>query len=77
MKRLEGKTVVITGGNSGIGYATAELFLNEGAQVLITGRREDAVTGLLVAGDPVLPAAGRHPEAVDQDDGSVGRHGGS
>ena len=43
MKRLEGKTVVITGGNSGIGYATAELFLNEGAQVLITGRREDAV----------------------------------
>jgi len=43
MKRLEGKTVVITGGNSGIGYATAELFLGEGAQVLITGRREDAV----------------------------------
>ena len=43
MKRLEGKTVVITGGNSGIGFATAALFLNEGAQVLITGRREDAV----------------------------------
>jgi len=43
MNRLEGKTAVITGGNSGIGYATAELFLNEGAQVIITGRREEAV----------------------------------
>jgi NAD(P)-dependent dehydrogenase (short-subunit alcohol dehydrogenase family) len=43
MKRLEGKTAVITGGNSGIGYATAELFANEGAKVIITGRRESAV----------------------------------
>lgn len=43
MKRLEGKTAVITGGNSGIGYATAELFANEGATVIITGRRESAV----------------------------------
>lgn len=43
MKRLEGKTAVITGGNSGIGYATAELFANEGANVIITGRRESAV----------------------------------
>jgi NAD(P)-dependent dehydrogenase (short-subunit alcohol dehydrogenase family) len=44
MKRLEGKTAVITGGNSGIGYATAELFANEGAKVIITGRRESAVS---------------------------------
>ena len=43
MNRLQGKTAVITGGNSGIGFATAELFLKEGARVIITGRREDAV----------------------------------
>ena len=43
MDKLKGKTAVITGATSGMALATAKLFVEEGAYVFITGRREQAL----------------------------------
>ena len=43
MNRLQGKTAVITGGNSGVGEAAALLFAKEGANVVISARRASAL----------------------------------
>ncbi|TYA71917.1 SDR family NAD(P)-dependent oxidoreductase [Seonamhaeicola marinus] len=43
MNKLENKVAVITGANSGIGLATAKLYLEEGAKVVVSGRRQEAL----------------------------------
>ena len=44
MTRFSNKNVLVTGGNSGIGLATAKAYALEGARVFITGRDEQALT---------------------------------
>ena len=43
MGKLDGKVVVITGGSSGMALAGAKLFVEQGAHVFITGRRQEAL----------------------------------
>jgi NAD(P)-dependent dehydrogenase (short-subunit alcohol dehydrogenase family) len=49
MGKLEGKVALVTGGNSGIGLATAKRFASEGARVFITGRREAELDAAVAA----------------------------
>jgi len=52
MKKLANKTAVITGGNSGIGLATAKEFIAQGAKVIITGRNQQSINeALALLGD--------------------------
>ncbi len=67
MGRLEGKRAVITGGTTGIGLATAQLFLQEGARVAITGQNADR----LQEARRTLEREGRDVLAIQSDAGSV------
>ncbi|HYL99824.1 MAG TPA: SDR family oxidoreductase [Blastocatellia bacterium] len=65
--KLKGKTALITGGNSGIGLATARLFVAEGARVAITGRNQatlDAAAKELGAGVLTIKADSTKPEEI-------------
>lgn len=46
MSRFKGKVVVVSGGNSGIGLSAVKGFLNEGAKVVFSGRRQEALDGV-------------------------------
>ncbi len=67
-RKLEGKTAVITGGTEGIGFATAKLFVNEGAYVFITGRRQKELDDAVKAiGSNVTGVQGDVAQIADLD----------
>jgi NAD(P)-dependent dehydrogenase (short-subunit alcohol dehydrogenase family) len=65
MAKLEGKIALITGGNSGIGLATAKRFVNEGAYVFITGRRDSELSA-------AVKETGRNVTGVQGDVSNLG-----
>jgi NADP-dependent 3-hydroxy acid dehydrogenase YdfG len=66
MKRLNGKIAVVTGGSSGIGFATAKAFVNQGATVYITGRRKEALEAAAAKiGKGCIPVAGDTSKQTD------------
>jgi len=64
MKKLEGKVAVITGATSGMALATAKLFVEEGAYVFITGRRQEQL-------DAAVKEIGRNVTGVRADSGNL------
>ena len=64
MGKLDGKVAVITGGSSGMALSTAKLFVEEGAHVFITGRRQDAL-------DEAVASIGRNVTVVQADSANL------
>lgn len=64
MGKLEGKVAVITGGSSGMALTSAKLFVEEGAHVFITGRRQDAL-------DEAVASIGRNVTGVQADSANL------
>src|SRR6266446_10826081 len=65
MGKLDGKVALITGGNSGIGFATAKRFVQEGAFVFITGRTQSKL-------DEAVKEVGSNVTGVQGDVGKLG-----
>lgn len=68
---LENKVAIITGGTRGIGFATAEAFLNEGAVVIVCGSRPESAekaVAQLKEKDPAAKVEGISPNLTDFDD---------
>lgn len=59
MSKLDNKIALVTGGTSGIGLATAQKLVKEGAYVFITGRRQSAL-------DEAVKAIGRNVTGITQ-----------
>ena len=66
MGQLDGKTALVTGATAGIGLATAQRFVAEGAHVFITGRRQEPLDAAVAALGPA--ATGVRGDVADHDD---------
>lgn len=64
MSKLNNKIAVITGGTTGIGFSTAQEFIEQGAKVVITGRSQEGV-------DKAVAALGAHAKGLVADQGSL------